>query len=389
MAAEDSCQRRLIVDCDAKRINNMQEKCKAAVFEEVGKPISIRDFELPAEIEKRALLCKTLFSTICGSDIHTITGKREEPLPLILGHEIVGEITAMGDDIKEDGYGNILKIGDRISWTIMASCGNCYYCKNGLPQKCIELIKYGHTSIDDRRVKSGLLGGYGEYIYILPGTAIFKVPDVLSDEIAAPANCALSTVINAVETIGIEKGDCVLVQGAGLLGLNACALLKEAGAREIIITDILDSRLEEAAKFGATITINTSKYTEEEVLKIISDAAGGIGLDAAIEVCGVSAAVKTAISSLRIGGRYLIAGLVTPGSMLGIDGNVVTRKYLTIKGIHNYNPEHLGKALSFLEKNYRQYPFEDIVKVKYPLFEINSAVEAAMTGKYIRVGISF
>lgn len=364
------------------------KECSAAVFEKIGSRIEIREFSLPEKIDDNAILCRTSFSTICGSDLHTITGKRIEPVPLILGHEITGKIVRMGKSVENDGFRNKLNIGDRISWTIMASCGKCYYCNKGLPQKCEKLVKYGHTSINNN-LNSPLLGGYGEYVYIVPGTVVFKVPDTLPDEIAAPANCALSTVINAVDTIGIEKGDCVMVQGAGLLGLNACAILKEAGAKEIIITDVIDSRLEMAKEFGATAAVNTKNTDDAQLKKIISDLTGGVGLDAAIEVCGFSPAVKTAIDNLRTGGRYLIAGLVTPGSLLNIDGNTITRKYLTIRGIHNYNPEHLGKALLFLEKNKEKYPFNEIVKIRFPLSGINDAVEASKSGEFIRVGISF
>jgi len=362
--------------------------CKAAIFEEVGRAIEVKEYKLPDKIEDNAILCKTRFSTICGSDLHTITGKRKEPVPLILGHEITGEIVKMGKNVVKDGFGNKIKPGDRISWAIMASCNECYYCKKNIPQKCVKLIKYGHTSVNNN-TNSPLLGGYGEFVYILPGTAVFKVPDCLTDDIVAPANCALSTVICAVETVGIEKGDCVMVQGAGLLGLNACALLKEAGAKEIIITDILDARLEKAKEFGATCTINTKETSNEDVAKIISKLTGGYGLDAAIEVSGAPSVVKTAIDNLRIGGRYLIAGLVTPGSMMDLDGNTLIRKYITLKGIHNYHPDHLGKAIKFLEANYKKYPFSEIVKIKFPLTEINKAVEASKTGEYIRVGVYF
>ncbi len=235
---------------------NIPKTGKAAVFNKVGEDISLKDFSLPEKIENKAALVKVRFSTICGSDLHTISGRRVEPTPLILGHEIIGDIVKLGDDLVYDGQGEKLEIGDRISWTIMASCGDCYFCRNNLPQKCVDLKKYGHTSIDDKDVKSSLLGGYGEYVYIIPGTTVYKVPENISDEIAAPANCALSTVMNAVETIGINQGDIVLIQGGGLLGLNACAIAKEAGAAEIILTDIIDSRLELAKKFGATKTLN-------------------------------------------------------------------------------------------------------------------------------------
>ncbi len=364
-----------------------RQTCKAAVFEKVGKPLEIQDFEVPKELEPGAALCRVKLSTVCGSDLHTTTGRRKEPTPLILGHEIVGELVALGDELDTDGFGDKLRVGDRVSWTIMASCGQCYYCKKNLPQKCESLKKYGHAAHNDPELKSGLVGGYGEYVYILPGTTLFKIPDVLSDEVATPANCALSTVVNAVDTIGIERGDTVLIQGAGLLGLNAAALACEAGAKQVISTDVVDSRLEMAKRFGATTIVNMKSVPFEKTKEQVLEATEGRGADVVIEVSGVKAVTRQAVEVLRIGGRYLIAGLVTPGSMLDIDGNQVTRKYLTIKGIHNYRPDHLGQAIKFLEKHHTKYPFDELVGITFPLKEINEALQASATGKFIRVGV--
>ncbi|MBO7430330.1 MAG: zinc-binding dehydrogenase [Spirochaetia bacterium] len=361
--------------------------CKAAVFEEAGKPIEIKEFEIPQTLEEKAILVKVTFATICGSDLHTILGRRKEATPLILGHEIIGTVEKLGSPNLKDGYGNTLKVGDRISWTIMASCGECFYCKIGLPQKCVKLKKYGHTSCNDPAIKSGLVGGYGEYVYILPGTTVFKLSDKLSDEVATPANCALATVVNAVETIGVNKGDVVLVQGAGLLGLNCCALSAAAGAKEIIITDVVDSRLEDARRFGATQTINLKEYQGDDLTKKIKEIAPN-GVDVALEFCGRAEAANQAIAVLRTGGRYMIAGMVNP-TPLNIDANNITRKYLTIKGIHNYNPKHLGIALKFLEDNQDKYPYRELVGEVFPLDKINEAVEVSKSQKYIRVGIKY
>ena len=219
----------------------MGKECRAAVFSEVGKPLEIRQFELSHRLEPGAALCKVKMSTICGSDLHTVCGRRTEPAPLILGHEIIGEIIALGNDLRNDGFGDELKVGDRVSWSIMASCGRCFYCRLDLPQKCEKLRKYGHTCCNE---PPHLTGGYAEYIYLFPGTAIYRIPADVPDEIATPANCALSTVINAVEIIGLKKGESVLIQGAGLLGLNLVGLAVEAGARKIFVTDIAKSRLD-------------------------------------------------------------------------------------------------------------------------------------------------
>ena len=112
-----------------------------------------------------------------------------------------------------------LKVGDRITWTIMDNCGKCYYCREkGLMMKCLDLKKYGHDSC---AAPPHFLGGFAEYCYVMPGTCIIKVPDGLSDEVVASANCALATVVAGWEAAQLQPGDNVLIQGAGTLGIYA------------------------------------------------------------------------------------------------------------------------------------------------------------------------
>ena len=193
--------------------------------------------------------------------------------------------------------------------------------------------------------------------------------------------------LTAVETIGINTDETVLIQGAGMLGLNLVALARETGAGKIIVTDINQARLNRALQFGADICINLRDMDAGEIVPFIRSNTNGYGVDTAFEVCGVKEAVSQAVEALRIGGRYLIAGLVMPGSELAVEGNQVTRKYLTIKGIHNYNPAHLGKALKFLENHHRKYPYAELVGKIFPLDEINEALKIAAIGEYIRIGI--
>jgi putative phosphonate catabolism associated alcohol dehydrogenase len=359
-------------------------KCRAAVFSRPGQPLEIMPFDVPATPPPGAALCHVRLSTICGSDLHTIFGRRQEPVPLILGHEIVGQVVALGAGLEQDWCGNRLHVGDRVSWSIMASCGECFFCQCELPQKCVQLRKYGHTSC---REPPYLTGGYAETICLLPGTAIFRLPASVPDAVAAPANCALSTVVNAVETIALRESETVLIQGAGMLGLNLIALCKEAKASRIVVTDVCRERLDMASAFGADATIDLSSGTDDDRLAALRDQAGDHGFDVAFEVCGVATAVPLALAALRVGGRYLVAGLVTPGSSLCLDGNQLTRRCLTIKGIHNYRPEHLATALRFLEDNWRRYPYDQLVGATFTLDDINQAVQAAASGKFIRVAI--
>jgi putative phosphonate catabolism associated alcohol dehydrogenase len=359
-------------------------KSQAAVFVEPGRPLAIESFALPDRIEPGAALCEVRMSTICGSDLHTISGRRQEPTPIILGHEIVGQIVALGPGLERDGFGDPLCIGDRVSWSIMASCGTCYFCRLDLPQKCVALRKYGHTACTD---PPHLTGGYAQHVYLFPGTAIYRVPDSLSDEIATPANCALSTVVHAVETIGVQRGETVLIQGAGLLGLNLIALCREAGAASIHVTDVSSARLELARRFGADHCWDLSEQSAGVTAERVLAHTDGYGADVAFEVCGAPTAAVEAVRALRIGGRYLVAGLVTPGSDLGLDGNQLTRKCLTLKGIHNYHPRHLGRSLEFLKQHAARYPYAELVGAAFSLDQINQAVQAAASGQFVRVAV--
>ena len=360
------------------------ETCKAAVFPCVGSPIEIREVPLPREIEPGSALVRVRMSTICGSDQHTVAGRRDEPTPIILGHEICGEVVELGPGLERDSNGQPLAPGDRVTWTIMASCGKCFFCTHELPQKCVELKKYGHLCSDD---PPHLTGGFAEYIYIFPGTAIFKIPHALSDAVATPANCALATVVNGFRRIGFQPGESALVQGAGLLGLNLTALLREAGAETVIVADASAERLGRAKDFGADISLNVAEMSAEDAVDVIRNATEGRGVDVAFEVCGALPAVPVALESLRIGGRYLIAGLVFPGTDFTVSGNQLIRKYITIKGIHNYGPENLAEGLAFLGKHHAKYPYEDLVARQFSLSDINEAFSAAASRAIVRVAV--
>jgi len=357
---------------------------QAAVFTEVGRPLELREFALPDRLAPGAALCKVLMSTICGSDLHTISGRRTEPAPLILGHEILGEIVQLGEGLTHDALGERLAIGDRVSWTIMASCGVCFFCTHELPNKCVSLRKYGHTSCED---DPPLTGGFAEHICLWPGTAIFRVPDNVPDEVATPANCALATIVCAADTIGLAEGEVVLIQGMGLLGLNLVALCRDRGAARIVVADVDAGRLALAQRFGADVCVNPADAGDEAIVAATRDLTDGRGADVAFEVCGQAPVVPVALEAMRIGGRYLIAGLVTPGTSFELDGNQITRRCATMKGIHNYAPRHLGEALRFLAGAADEAPFADIVGSCFSLDRINDAVAEAATGKHIRVAV--
>src|SRR5262249_21377023 len=151
-------------------------------------------------------------------DLHTHAGRRPAPTPTVLGHKVVGRIEAFGREAPpHDFRGKALTVGDRVSWSVAAGCGRCFFCAEGLPQKCESLFKYGHERVTNERP---FAGGLADFVLLAPGTATLRVPDDIADVLAAPANCATATVA-AVLRCGGENlaGRTVLILGAGLLGL--------------------------------------------------------------------------------------------------------------------------------------------------------------------------
>ena len=134
--------------------------CRAAVFLAPDQPVELREFSLPVPRSGEALV-RIDCCTICGSDIHTITGARHEAVPSILGHEIVGTVTKVGESPLTDIDDQPLQPGDRVTWSACVSCSDCDRCHDGLPQKCRRLSKYGHEVAEGREALSG---GLAEHI---------------------------------------------------------------------------------------------------------------------------------------------------------------------------------------------------------------------------------
>jgi alcohol dehydrogenase len=357
---------------------------KAAVYEAPNTPFILKEYPLRA-VKPREVLVRVTMSTICRSDIHSYEGHRPNPCPGILGHEIIGIIEEIGAGIDKDMRGDPLKVGDRITWSEYFFDGDCYYRDVlDMPQKCNGVRKYGHDLATE---DPHFLGGFAEYCYILPGTWILKLPDDLSDEEATPLNCGVATMASVTEAANIGLGDAVVIQGLGLLGLYGAAMAKARGARCVIGLDAVASRLEVAKKFGADHVIDISRGSAKSVIDEVRKLCRPDGADAVIEVCGVPDVIVQGLQMLRVGGRYVLGGLVNPNANVTIDANVLVRRWITMRGIHNYHPRHLIQALDFVMANRKRFPFKEIVDSKFALKDLDTAFKKASERSVLRAAI--
>ncbi|MFI6941788.1 zinc-binding dehydrogenase [Streptomyces sp. NPDC050418] len=324
-----------------------------------GRPFTVVGTETAAVPGPGEVLVRTDLATVCGSDLHTASGRRASPAPGVLGHEQVGTVLATGGAVRcHDGTPVVP--GLRVVWSVTASCGACDRCGRGLTRKCRSLFKYGHERLDAR---APLTGGFATHCVLRPGTAIVAVPDTLPDEVAAPASCATATVAAVLAAAGPLAGRRVLVTGAGMLGVTAVAMAAQAGAA-VTAVDPDPQRRAQARRFGAAEVLATATATEAEA-------------DVALELSGHPDAVRTCLDALTTGGTAVLAGSVSPGPAVTFDPERLVRGLHRIEGVHNYRAADLQHAVAFLTAHHTTYPFAGLVEGRYGLNTLDDAFAAA------------
>ena len=319
-------------------------------------------------------------ATICGSDVHTSRGDRSGPTPAVLGHEYVGRVLATGGRV-DAVTGDPVQVGDRVVWSIMASCRTCDRCRHGLPQKCRDLLKYGHERTTDRW---RLNGGFATHIHLRAGTTIVVVPDHLPSAVLAPASCGTATAQAALDRAAAETDlarSVVLVSGAGLIGLTTAAMAADRGAR-VVVADPDPRRRDLAARFGADRVVDP---TERANLVAAVTAVGADQVDVAIEASGAPSAVSAAVATVGVGGVVVLVGSVFPTPPVALDPESVVRRLVTVAGVHNYTPTHLAAAVTFLAST--RDPFAELVGRPRRLLELDRALSEAGRGDAVRVAI--
>lgn len=353
---------------------------KASVLTAFNAPLELRELPLPEKPEPGAALVRTEMAGICGTDVHLWKGQLPISLPVIMGHETVGRIAELGEDLETDWTGQPLKIGDRVTWNSAVSCGQCYYCaEKKQPTRCPQRRAYGIGYRCDQ--PPHLLGGYAEFHYLRPRTTIFKLPDDLPTESVIGAGCGLLTAIHGIERTGIAWRDNVVVQGAGPVGIAALACAKSAGAAKVIVIGGPKHRLDSARRFGADHVIDIDEVRDPKArLESVRQLTGGYGADAVLECVGIPGAVVEGMEMCRDGGKYLVLGHYCDAGPVMWNPHVITRKQLQVFGSWSSEPRHLKQAIEFLRANQRAFPFYEMVSHRFTLDRANDAL--AMTANW-------
>ena len=261
---------------------------KALRLTAVGAPIELHDIPVP-EIRDGDVLVRVRAAGICHSDAHYRSGRSPaRPLPLVLGHEVAGEIERVGRSVTS------VRKGDRVCLHYLTTCGECAQCRRGNEQFCATGSMLGHYRD----------GGWAEYIAV-PEWNVVHLPEDVPFEHGAALMCSAATSLHALRKSRLGPGETLAVFGVGGLGMTAVQIGREFGASEVYAVDLDRTKLENARELGA-IPVDASQGDAAEILR---DLTGGRGVDVSLEVIGLPVTMQQAVRSLAVHGRAVIAGL--------------------------------------------------------------------------------
>lgn len=311
------------------------------------------------ELGHNDVMIKIRKTAICGTDVHIYNwdewSQKTIPVPMVVGHEYIGEIVAIGQEVK--GF----KIGDRVSGEGHITCGHCRNCRGGRTHLCRNTIGVGVNRE----------GCFAEYL-VIPAFNAFKIPDNIPDEIAAIFD-PFGNAVHAALSFDLV-GEDVLVSGAGPIGIMAAAVCRHVGARHVVITDVNDYRLELAKKMGVSRAVNVSR---ENLKDVMNELGMKEGFDVALEVSGAPAAFQTMLDTMNHGGRIALLGI--PPASMATDWSQVIFKGLFIKGIYGREMfETWYKMATLIQSGLDLSP---IITHQFPIDEFQKGFDIMRSGQ--------
>lgn len=324
-----------------------------------NKKVLVEEMDIP-EISENDILIKVYACGICGSDI--MEWYRIKKAPLVLGHELCGEVIKVGNNIKK------FKKGDRVFSTHHVPCDQCYYCLNDHNTACETFQK----------VNNHYPGGFSELLKISGKsleTGTYVLPDEITNEQATFIE-PLGTTVRALRTSELKSSDCVVILGSGIIGLIMIKLAKSMGTENIIATDIDEDRLKFAKEYGAKHIIRADNDLPAFIKKVNK----GRFADKVIICTGALSASKQAIECADKGGIILFFAVPKPGETISIDFNPFWRNDVAIKTCYGAAPLDNKQAMELIRSG--RVKVDDMISHKFRLDDIGEGFKIAGEGKH-------
>ena len=358
---------------------------RAAVLPAPGEPLRV--VEVPAPVlQPGAALLRTLFSEVCGTDVHLAHGRLAGvPYPIIPGHVSVGVIAELRGPVR-DVDGAPFHEGDVAAFLdVHETCGACRAClvdkeTTRCPHRKVYGITYG--------LADGLLGGWAEAIHLRPGVKLLRLPHGLSPETYIGGGCGLNTAFHAVERASIRLGDAVVVLGAGPVAQSVAAFAALSGASLVVAVGAPDDRLAMIRQMGADETLSIDRLSAEERLERVYALTARRGADVVIEAAGVPEAVVQGAALCRDGGTLVVAGQYTDnGPAVWNVHELLNRKHLTVKGCWGSDFSHFYKSIRLQARWQDRFPWSAIVTRRFGLDAANDALAAVERREVLKAAI--
>ena len=360
-------------------------KMKAAILYEFDQPLVVQDVNLSPP-QSGEVLVRLVASGICHSDVNIVRGEAKAPLPVVLGHEASGFIEEVGPLVGG------LKPGDPVAISLVRSCGRCFYCVRGHPNDC----EGTHPLASNTRMHSpqgspinqGInVAGFAEYV-VVDQSQVVKLPQTMPLVTAAVLGCGVITGVGAVvNTARVKAGSNVVVMGLGGIGINAIQAAALVGARRVIAVDLLDNKLAFARQFGATHTINARNENTVEAVKELTN---GRGADYIFVTVGSPRAVTDSLNMIRKRGTIVLVGLIGDDVTIPLPVSKVVLNEFRVIGSF-MGSSRISQDIPQLVDLYQQgrLKLDELVTAKYPIEQINEAIESMERGEAIRNLIVF
>ncbi|MCF8568121.1 zinc-dependent dehydrogenase [Alicyclobacillus tolerans] len=339
---------------------------KAAIFHEPNK-MSYESIQPPV-IQDDEVLLRVAISSVCGTDVRIFEGRKTKGVRTnsILGHEIVGTIEQTGSNVSD------FKKGDRVGVIPVIPCNKCTYCLNGRENACINRTAIGYEYD----------GGFAEFIRIpsraLKSGNLVKLPSSISFRQAVVAE-PLACCINGSRKTGVKMNDLVVVIGAGPIGLMHVQLAKIAGAKRIIVSEIVESRRMKATEVGADIVVDP---TLESLYDRVMTESDGEGADCAILAIGVPSLINETLRVLRKGGVINLFAGFNQNTSCAIDPNLIHYNELRVVGTSASTRADYLNAIKLIESG--RVNTDLLTTPGYTLADLNQAILDVKCGKAMK-----
>lgn len=345
----------------------MAETCRAATLVAPDR-LEIREYPIP-EIPPDGGLLKVEMGGVCGSDVKYYHGKISLPLPIILGHEILGRVEKLG--AKAAAIHGV-KEGDRVILKGAIGCGRCSDCRRGAQRFCKQRTSYGGRTTSAN--PPHLFGGFADYLYLAPDVLMTKVSEDLPPEAAALIGSVMANGFQwALRRGGVQMGDYVLIQGPGQQGLACTFAASHAGAARIFVSGIgRDApRLALAKRWGAHRTINVE---EENVVDVIREETNGAMADVVVDVSGNPKAIVASIDCLRRQGTMVLGGLTGDNTITPLHMDKLVWGEIKLQGCFTGDNDAVEATMRLIEAT--RFPVQEMVSHVFPLEETERCIQA-------------